>query len=128
MCFRTCSNCGTAWRDRGEFLADPFVRLNGYQANFAELEAGLFLFTHMAPECGTTLSLPAQAFLDLHDGPVFERSFRGTADCPGLCGGSSLDPCPKFCACAFVRDVLQKVLKWPKKGSGTREFPAEKRP
>lgn len=115
MCFKRCSNCGTEWETRDEFLSDPCVHLDGYQVNFAELEAGLFLFTHRVENCGTTLAVYANVFTDLHKGPVFEKSLRGSPDCPGLCGRSrSLSACPVQCECAFVRDVLQKVLNWPK--------------
>ena len=107
--------CGVEWNSRDAFLADPCIYLNGYQANFVDLEAGLFFFTHKASSCGTTLAILADKFTDLHDGPVFGKSLRGTQDCPKLCTRTqALEACPQQCECAFVRDVLQKVLNWPK--------------
>lgn len=116
MEFKRCTKCGAEWDSRDVFLTDPCVRLDGYQVNFTELEAGLFLFSHRAKSCGTTLAIRADQFTDLHDGPIFRKSLRRTPECLGLCGRSeALDACPAQCECAFVRDVLQKVLKWPKK-------------
>lgn len=115
MAFKRCSMCDVEWGTREAFLKDPCVHLSGYQANFADLEAGLFLFTHMTQSCGTTLAIYASQFTDLHDGPIFEKSLNGTSGCPKLCTRSkSLEACPQHCECAFVRDVLQKVLNWPK--------------
>ena len=115
MEFKRCSSCGTVWETRDKFLADPCAHLNGYQVNYADLGAGLFLFTHRVSSCGTTMSIQADQFTDLHDGPVFAKSLRGTPDCPKLCIRiHELDACPAHCECAFVREVLQKVLNWPK--------------
>jgi hypothetical protein len=115
MGFKTCSKCALEWDTREEFLADPCVQLNGYQVNFLKLGEGLFLFTHKSPSCGTTLALHARQFIDMHDGPIFENALRGSPECMGLCNRSdSLDPCQAKCECAFVRDVLQRVLGWPK--------------
>jgi hypothetical protein len=115
MEFKRCSKCGVDWGTREEFLEDPCVHLDGYQANFVDLEAGLFLFTHRAASCGTTMAIHAGSFADMHKGPIFEKSLRDTPECPKLCSRSkSLEACPLKCECAFVRDVLQKVLNWPK--------------
>ncbi len=47
----------------------------GYQVDFDELKAGLFLFTH---SCGTTLSVCAGDFQDLYNGPIFVERLNGT--------------------------------------------------
>ena len=115
MLFKECPNCHHKWPDRTTFLSDPMLSLVGYQANFGNLVAGYFLFNHNTTDCGTSLAVEAAAFADMHDGPIFEERMTGTAKCPGYCfKPKSLDPCANKCECAYVRDVLQVVNKWPK--------------
>jgi len=117
MLFKTCTNCRHNWDSRKSFLSDPDVRLLGYQANFIKLEAGLFLFSHDATACRTTLAIHAAEFTDMHQGPVFETRMTRTAKCPGHClHKDSLEPCGNECECAYVRDVVQIVKTWPKEG------------
>ena len=117
--FKTCSNCGRPWSGRGSFLSDPAVELVGYQSFLEELELGLFLFNHC--DCGTTLAIPAGAFSDLHDGPVFNERLTGSEACQGFCQQRrSLEACPNRCECAWVRDVLQVVRAWPKAAAPSR--------
>jgi hypothetical protein len=116
MPFKICSNCRRRWTDRDEFLSDPDVRLLGYQVNFEELQAGLFLFSHDMDGCRTTVALEAERFTDMHRGPIFEIRLTNTAECPGYClRKESLDACGNACECAYVREVLQKVKNWPKR-------------
>ena len=118
MSFKTCTNCGKQWGRRDAYLADSDVVLIGYQANFADLDAGIFLFQHMVPECETTLAVELAEFTDMHDGPVFEVRKEDTADCPGYCKvKSNLEPCDQKCECAYVRKIIQKVRHWPKKAA-----------
>ena len=92
------------------------VRLLGYQANFVKLQSGLFLFSHDATICQTTLAIGVGEFTDMHQGPIFETRLTGTAACPGHClHERSLDPCGNECECAYVRDALQIVKGWPKR-------------
>lgn len=115
MEFKRCTSCGAVWNTREEFLADASVHLDGYQANFMDLEVGLFLFTHRTDSCGTTMAIYAKEFSDLYNGPIFSNSLRDTPECPKLCSrGHSLAPCPQMCECSYVRTVLQTVLNWPK--------------
>ena len=108
--FKECPSCHHAWREREEFLSDPTLRVVGYQANMANMMAGLFLFQHDVPECGTSLAIAAEEFADMHRGPIFEKCLYGTDRCPGYCMSSqSLLPCPAKCECAYVRDVLQEI-------------------
>ena len=118
MGFCVCSGCGFRWTTRDELLSDPQVSLSGYQVQFDELKTGLFLFNHMAPGCHTTFSIVAEAFMDLHEGPIFSQRLVGSSDCLGLCVRTEcLEPCPKACECAYVRAVLAKVNTWPKQRS-----------
>lgn len=116
MPFKTCTSCRQSWADRAEFLSDPEVHALGYQANFGDLEAGIFLFSHDLEQCQTTLAIETREFTDMHQGPVFRERLTGTAKCPGYClREKSLDPCYNHCECAYVRDVLQHVKNWPKR-------------
>jgi len=92
------------------------MELNGYQVNFQQLEAGLFLFNHIAPECGTTLALAAGEFADLYTGPIWKERLTGAGDCPRYClRKSELRPCPAECECAYVRSILDQIRHWPRK-------------
>jgi hypothetical protein len=111
--FKRCACCQAEWRTRDDFLSDPEVGLIGYQANFEELKAGLLLFNH---SCRTTLAIEVACFQDLYDGPIFQQRATGGADCLGYClNRSELRPCPAFCECAYVREVLQIVRNWQKR-------------
>ena len=115
MLFKECPNCHYRWLDRETFLADPLLSLIGYQANFGDLVAGYFLFTHDTAECGTSLAVEARYFTDMHKGPVFQSCPIQPTDCPGYCHKiNSLEACSYKCECAYVRDVLQIVRNWPK--------------
>jgi hypothetical protein len=110
--FLKCSLCHRNWPSRDAFLADPDVELCGYQADFDELIAGIFLFKH---RCGNTLGLMAGDFSDLHDGPIFVERLTGSEHCAGYCRQkNALNPCLAHCECAFVREILQVVRQWPK--------------
>jgi hypothetical protein len=111
--FKKCPMCGTSWRRRDDFLADPDIGVVGYQVNFRDLIAGIFLFNH---NCGDTLALPVSAFRDLYSGPLFHERAVGTSECPGHClRQDDLEPCPAKCECGFVREILQTVRNWPKR-------------
>ena len=91
-------------------MNDPHVRVIGYQANFVELEAGLFLFNHQKTGCHTTLAVEAAIFRDLYDGPVFSEPLTLTDECPRYCiRQDELRPCPAKCECAYVREILNIV-------------------
>lgn len=113
--FKRCSCCRHAWRSRAELLADPAVELAGYQVDFGDLELGFLLFNH---SCRSTFAVPVEAFADLHDGPIYRERETGSEACLGLClRRDELGPCPARCECAWVRDVLQVVRGWPKRGA-----------
>jgi hypothetical protein len=114
--YKTCTLCGFVWESRHQMLCDPNVVLVGYQVNFEQLVAGLFLFNH---SCGTTFSLPAKSFRDLYDGEVFIDRAVGSDQCPGHClHKSNLMPCPAQCECAFVREIIKRIKNWPKTSGG----------
>jgi hypothetical protein len=112
-CFKVCTLCGETWKGREAFLADPCVRVIGYQVHFQDLEAGLFLFNHDA--CRTTLAIEAWHFTDLYQGPTLAGRKTGTQQCPAYClRQDEIRPCPAECECAYVRDVLDTVARWEK--------------
>lgn len=111
--FKICTFCNYSWPSREKFLQDPDIDLVGYQANFQELELGLFLFNHEV--CRTTIALPAGRFTDLYNGPVFREKKTGTDQCLELClHEQELSCCPSQCECAYVREILHIVNRWPK--------------
>lgn len=111
--FKKCPMCSEKWQTREEFLSDPDLKVTGYMANFDRLELGIFLLDHMV--CGTTLAIQASQFTDLYDGPVFSERQTGTDVCPGYClDKGELRPCDQECECAYVRQVLQKIMSWHK--------------
>ena len=116
--FKECTFCHTRWEDRSAFLSDSMLSLIGYQMNYGDLEAGFFLFNHDVDGCGTSLAVQAGEFTDMHDGPIFEDRLSPDDDeCPGYCDSvDSLEACSAKCECSYVRDVLQTVKDWPKKG------------
>ena len=110
---KRCTCCGYVWPTRAALLGDLQLEIIGYQANFDDLLLGLLLFNHSA--CGSAIAVPAELFRDLYDGPVYSQRATGTADCPTYClRQSELAPCPAKCECAYVREILQIVRRWPK--------------
>ena len=108
--FKICPKCSEIWNSRSDFLADTTLELIGYQSHFKLLTLGLLLFNH---SCGTTLSIFADEFKDLYDGPTFKDRLTGTKTCPGYClNTSELRPCPNQCECAYVREIVQRVKNW----------------
>lgn len=103
------------------FLSDPKVRMVGYQVDFDELMAGLFLFNH---SCGTTFSVRAGDFQDLYKGPIFMERLNGTEECQSYClHENDLHHCPAKCECAYVLEITQVVSKWPKNLDGETLVP-----
>ncbi|MGO9613039.1 MAG: hypothetical protein ACLPX5_08390 [Dissulfurispiraceae bacterium] len=124
MCFKTCSKCGFVWPERGPFLSDPHLRIIGYQVDFEELMAGLFLFNHI---CGTTLSIKAGDFQDLYDGPLFTERLTGSETCGDYClHKNDLRPCPTKCEGTYVRQIVQAILNWPKQGLAEKQHNGER--
>jgi hypothetical protein len=113
LAFKACPSCGRVWGSREDFMADPEVELIGYQVDAASQDAGLFLFNH---RCEGTLAIPAAAFVDLVGKPLHAPSLYGTKECEGHClHCHDIDPCRAFCECAYVRQALQVVRRWPKR-------------
>lgn len=111
--FKQCTCCEFPWSSRNEFLQDANTELVGYQANFCQLELGYFLFNHLT--CQSTIAIPAGLFKDMYDGPLFSQRLTGTEVCQGFCEDmDALEPCEAKCECAYVREIMQIIRKWPK--------------
>lgn len=116
--FKTCTICKVVWQTRDAFLDDPDIFIVGYQVHFNALTEGLFLFNHA---CKGTLSVKADEFTDLYNGPVFKERLTDTAECPGHClHEHALNPCPAECECSFVREIIQIIKNWPKNKGSTK--------
>jgi len=110
--FKICPLCEHPWKDRETFLADPEVDIIGYQASFADIQDGLFLFNHL---CRTTMALEVMKFDDLYKGPRYDMSLTETVDCSGYCLDiHELSACSAECKYAYVRDIIQVIRAWPK--------------
>jgi hypothetical protein len=111
--FRKCPSCGHTWYARDAFLADPGIKIVGYQVNYDTLLAGTFIFSH---PCGATLPLSVRNFNGLYEGPIFKERATDTEDCPGYClYQDRLDACDSRCECAYVRNIIDIIKTWPKK-------------
>jgi hypothetical protein len=74
----------------------------------------LLLFDHI---CHTSLAIPAEQFIDLYKGKMIEGRKTGSEQCPGYClHEDELRSCPVECECAYVRDIIQIISRWPKVG------------
>ncbi len=113
--FKVCPCCGEVWRCRSDFIKDNSLYLNGYMADFNVLEKGLFYFTHLVEGCRSTLVVHASHFLDLYSGTRYTEKNSGRDDCPGHCHNRGhLERCSAICEYAFVREVIQIILKLKK--------------
>ena len=109
--FKQCAVCKKIWLSRDDLPRDPEVHIIGYQAHFEDLKLGLFLFNH---SCNGTFAIAAEEFIDMYQGPVFDKKLTNTAECPGYCRHQkSLEPCPLQCECAYIREIIQLPKKHP---------------
>lgn len=103
--------CQKVWNSIEEFIQDNSLFVNGYQATFDAPDDGLYLFTHMKPDCGTTLAVKVATFKPLYHGPVRETLNRGKETCPGYCNTlTEINTCNQDCSMRWMRDMLQ-ILK-----------------
>jgi hypothetical protein len=111
MSFKICTVCLKVWDSREEFLKYPDLKLIGYQPDFQYPQEGQFLFNHLSPNCGTTLSIPVGEFLDLYTGPIYEELKRELPECTGKCLViSDVTPCPAQCSMAHIRRLMQIII------------------
>lgn len=114
--FKKCPMCATEWKTRDAFLADQFLELKGYAADFENLERGLFYFTHLKDDCRSTMTIRTRDFLSLYSGPKSSERRMGTKECPGYCHEKEqLARCDVLCECAFYREIIQEIKNRQKK-------------
>ena len=112
MSFTTCKHCGKTWPDREAFVADAGISISGCQVDTRHPAESALLFDHRSADCGTTMALPLRRFQDLCTGPRHKVSWAKSKMCPGMCSDPrDTAPCAKECSCAYVRAVLQEVMK-----------------
>ena len=115
--FKKCTSCGFVWEELEDFVSDPMLTIVGYQAFLSDNILGLFLFNHEV--CKTTLASGADLFQKIYNGPLYTQNLHGQAECPDYCMTTyNLEPCPLECECAYVREIIQAIKKWPKKQEG----------
>lgn len=108
--FKKCPGCFTAWHTREDFLADNTLELNGYKADFKELEYGLFFFTHKADGCYSTMALEVKDFQDLYNGTIYRERKTESEECPRYClKEKQLSRCAARCECAFAREIINII-------------------
>ncbi len=109
--FKSCPCCDFAWNTRDAFLSDQRICLNGYQADFEELERGLLLFTHEVSACGSTMALSIGDFVDMCDVPRHTECLHATGTCECRCDDvANLERCERPCQYAYPRELVQIVL------------------
>ena len=108
--FKICPLCSTKWITRDEFLDDPLLDINGYQAHFEKLEWSLFYFTHQKEGCFSTIAIKAEEFLSLYSGKKYKERRTNKEDCPQYCfEKEQLDRCDALCECAFNREIIEII-------------------
>ena len=113
--FKKCNVCNHEWQDRDSFILDPAIKLVGYQAYPDNLNRGLYLFNH---DCGTTLVIHVENFLDLYKGPIYSLSMSGNDECPGYCRiENELSDCGLECSCVHFRKIMSIMLSMKKSSS-----------
>lgn len=110
--FKTCPGCFVTWESMEAFLADPHLELNGYKADFKELEYGMFFFTHGIQPCRSTMTLMVNDFKSLYTGKTYTENKALSAECPRYCiDEKQLARCDALCECAYVREIMQIILE-----------------
>lgn len=116
--FGICPMCYYKWDTQEEFITDSSLRIDGYMADFEVLDASLFYFTHMRPECGSTFTMEAQVFLNLYNGEKYVERRTGEEECPAYCQDKeNLNRCDALCECAFNREIIQIIKKRQSEGT-----------
>lgn len=117
--FKRCAMCNISWETLAEFVNDPELVLEGYQAAIPDAEKGLLLFTHTRAGCSTTLSVFAREFQFLCKGPLYSELKMESESCPGYClEKDNFKMCNEFCRMNWVRQIIQLL-----KSGDTIEIP-----
>jgi hypothetical protein len=110
--YKQCSYCQQTWRQREDMVRDPEVELIGYQAYFDQPADGLFLFTHNAAGCRTTIAVRAGDFEDYAADSAAAIPSAGAVVCPGHClHHDNLEPCGADCEMRWVREAMRLLRR-----------------
>ena len=110
VAFKRCPSCGKQWSTRDEFIDDESLQLNGYTADFEDLEYGLFFFTHEVNGCYSTMTMEVKGFLDLYQGKRYTKRKAEAKGCPRYCmDAKQLARCNMLCECAFAREIMHII-------------------
>jgi hypothetical protein len=65
--FKRCTLCGKEWSSEEEFLGDATLHYDGHQKNKRKIPLpmgteGLFIFTHLIDDCGTSMAVAVSKF------------------------------------------------------------------
>ncbi len=113
--FKTCPGCFHTWETREVFLSDQSLVLNGYKADFKDLEYGMFFFTHEIEPCHSTMTLMVEDFRSLYSGATYKENKALSEECPRYCiDEEQLARCEALCECAFVREISQIIVDMQK--------------
>lgn len=107
--FQKCPNCKDVWEERGLFLSDGNLRIEGYYPNFEMWQLGSIDFKHC---CGADIKIPAETFMDMYSKPAFQEHPK---DCEKNCLFHRQEKnCPRLCECGYIRDIYELIDNWPK--------------
>jgi len=104
--FRICPGCDHVWNTRSDLMNERDLEFTGFQTFPVMPEKGLFLLTHLKPNCHSTFSVPIVRMVDLptdlNNRPLNWRK----QGCGGHCGRiSDLSGCNAPCRNAPARQV-----------------------
>jgi hypothetical protein len=111
--FLVCDMCGSTWQTRDDFLDDMDIHFIGLQPAATPDKYGLFLFSHLQPDCGTTMSLGVSDLENSVPEPR-RRSANRYAERPWFCLWPASMPCPPTCTCEssqIIVDALKKRMR-----------------
>ena len=101
------------WASRSTLLADPAVRLLGFQPGARGHLSGYFLFEH--GPCGTSFLLRLSDFEQLEPYPVLSANSWTQEEKAKFClAARAGDPCIAECVCTFVYRMSERIRNWPK--------------
>ena len=119
--FQKCGSCHQTWKAWHDFVADPGVRLLGFQGSERYPDTNLLVFEH---RCGTSISILAKRLR--HILPKAEQEIAlpilyNSETCNQFCSKiENLKACDRDCINARDRKLIIKVLEMKKAGAGSK--------
>ncbi len=117
--FKVCSMCGKKWYSMDEFLSDTSLEYNGYQSGCGVCKYGLFYFTHSGNDCGSTMSLKAQAFYPLYIENKCCSKEISERDCMNCSlAERKLTQCSLYCEHIFPTEIAKLMAHYKGESNG----------